>query len=409
VALSTAASALPPSYGQGGLGWDETNLEVGFEPTNRVGADPASGQPAATLAQTSLGLQSGGPTLHEQAAQAGRGDFQLRVPLVRLAGRGLDLALDLTYNARLWRRGAGNDITFDPDAGWPAPGWSVGFGKLLAVHWGEENGHPWSQSKLYEPDGTEHATRWLSERDLGSGDIRTKWQTTDGSRIDYIEDHHSQSRHPFYAAAKYPNGTTVEFTVRDQRDVRVLHPTRITDADGNFITITYRNNRAPEIDKIIDTLNREIVFKPDGSGRLGSVEVPELGGGRRTSARLSYTTVQLDAPFAGLNINNGRGASVQAIQAIYYDGFPGPGAGTAYWFGDTGPPSPGGKSYSSYGMLRKVSLRRDMVFDAASGTIKSRDPKHILVTREQVYDYPEGPDPNLRACLKPCSGREHAL
>ena len=240
------------------------------------------------------------------------------------------------------------------------------------------------------------------DTDLGSGNTRTNWQTTDGSRIVYIEDRRITQIGggetldvPFYGVAKYPTGLTVEFTAVDRRDRRVLHPTRVTDTDGNFISIAYRNNAEPEIDTIIDTLNRKIIFKAGGNGRLGSVEVPELGGGRRTSARLSYTTVQLDAPFAGLNSND-RAASVQAIQAIYYDGFPGPGARTAYWFGDTDSAAPGGKSYSSYGMLRKVSLRRDMVFDAASGAIESRDPHAVLVTREQVYDYPEGPDPNLR-------------
>ena len=51
--------------------------------------------------------------------------------MVRLPGRGLDLALELTYNSRLWHK-AGNEIYFDIDAeqaGFPL-GWSLGFGKL---------------------------------------------------------------------------------------------------------------------------------------------------------------------------------------------------------------------------------------------------------------------------------------
>jgi hypothetical protein len=66
----------------------------------------------------------------EEANVVGNSKYQLKVPVVRLPGRGLDLALDLTYNSRLWHK-AGQEIHFSIDNDWPAPGWSLGFGKLV--------------------------------------------------------------------------------------------------------------------------------------------------------------------------------------------------------------------------------------------------------------------------------------
>lgn len=57
---------------------------------------------------------------------AGNGNFQLSAPVISLPGRGIDLALNLNYNSRVWNK-AGNELTFDIDRGFPAPGWSLGF------------------------------------------------------------------------------------------------------------------------------------------------------------------------------------------------------------------------------------------------------------------------------------------
>jgi hypothetical protein len=73
--------------------------------------------------------------------------------------------------------------------------------------------------------------------------------------------------------------------------------------------------------------------------------------------------------------------TVWVIDAIYY-----PATGTGYWFGD-------GDSYSSYGMIAKVSERRNMGFYAASlneqGTITSAG----TATRQSVYEYPLSANP----------------
>src|SRR5215211_7206205 len=102
--------------------WDETNVSTAFEPGNQRGGSNVPGQLRQALASLSPKI--------EEAAAVGNSNFQLKVPVVRLPGRGLDLALDLTYNSRLWHK-AENKITFDIDAESPVSGWSLGFGKLV--------------------------------------------------------------------------------------------------------------------------------------------------------------------------------------------------------------------------------------------------------------------------------------
>src|ERR1041384_5419970 len=80
---------------------------------------------------------------------AGSGNFQFSAPILSLPGRGLNVSLAASYNSRLWNK-AGNQITYDTDRGWPAPGFQMGFGR--AVGMGVYNG-----VMLVEPDGTRHA------------------------------------------------------------------------------------------------------------------------------------------------------------------------------------------------------------------------------------------------------------
>src|SRR6185503_2103610 len=77
---------------------------------------------------------------------AGSGNFQIAAPVLGLPGRGIDISLGLAYNSRLWNK-AGSEISFDNDRGWPAPGFSLGFGKLLGMGGG---------SMLIDADGTRH-------------------------------------------------------------------------------------------------------------------------------------------------------------------------------------------------------------------------------------------------------------
>ena len=111
--------------------WNDSNFRSAFSAENRKGRDP---------------LRSfSGKRLQNADAGMGNGNYGLKIPLLKLQGRGVDLVLDLFYNSQLWAqvfpskvrnsntdrsRPEPNIMLFNADKGWPSPGWSLGFGKL---------------------------------------------------------------------------------------------------------------------------------------------------------------------------------------------------------------------------------------------------------------------------------------
>jgi RHS repeat-associated protein len=341
-AAAPASMLLTDSY------WDDSNYTSADDPGNQIGNVP--GAP-----------EDGG---------AGSGNFQLKAPVVGLAGRGIDLSLGLAYNSRLWNK-AGSEISYDIDRSWPAPGWSLGFGKVLGM--GVYNG-----SLLVDADGTRHS--YSGTVTVGPNQNYTDFvgHTTDGSFIDY-KHHTGLGGALTYAEAKYPNGTIIEYGVQG---TQAMYPTRITDANGNYITVTYRNNTGPEIQTITDTLGRVITFYYDSNNLLTAITAPGLTSGTtRTLVRLHYKTLTLNYGFSGLTART-RTTTPFVVDAIYY-----PSTGTGYWFGDT-------DSYSSYGMIAKVEEQRGIVFSAASLTVQGTVTQGT-VSRTSTYAYPLTPNSTL--------------
>jgi RHS repeat-associated protein len=338
---SAPATLLP---GEGG--WDNTNYTSALDPKNEVGKGPGRS------------LDGG----------AGSGNFQLSTPLLNLPGRGVSLTLALSYNSLLWNK-AGTQLTFDIDRGWPAPGWTLGFGKLLGM--GVDNG-----SMLVEADGTRHGYSGLVT--YGPNDSYTNFvgHTTDGTFIDY--GHHTGAGGAITNAwTKLPNGTLIDYTAPGDAAV---YPTKITDVSGNYITVTYRNNHGPEIETITDTMGRVVTFNYDAQNRLTSINAPKLQSGTRTLVRLHYKSLDLatlgsNYGFATSRTTVVRNATPWALDAIYY-----PGTGTGYWFGDN-------DSYSPYGMIAKASERRGMSWTAGTGNEQGTVSAGTM-SQEESYNYP---------------------
>ncbi|HYX72862.1 MAG TPA: hypothetical protein VE732_08825, partial [Nitrososphaera sp.] len=348
LARAASAAALIPTALLTGSYWDDTNYTSADDPSNQVGAP--LGAPA----------DSG----------AGSGNFQLTAPVLSLAGRGIDLSLGLVYNSRLWNK-AGSEISYDIDRSWPAPGWNLGFGKVLGM--GVYNG-----SMLVDADGTRHS--YSGTVTVGPNQNYTDFvgHTTDGTFIDY-KHHTGLGGALTYAEAKFPNGTIIEYGVQG---TQAMYPTRITDANGNYLTITYRNNMGPEIQTITDTLGRVITFNYDANNLLTAITAPGLTSGTtRTLVRLHYKTLTLNYGFSGLTVRT-RTTTPWVIDAIYY-----PATATGYWFGDA-------DSYSSYGMIAKVEEQRAMVFSAASLTVQGTVTQGT-VSRTSTYAYPLTPNSTL--------------
>jgi hypothetical protein len=225
VVLSSDGWALPRTYYEGGPGWDLTNVNTAFKPSNRRGAAPMVGGAPAIFSQTSLGVRRAGL---QSADKLGSANFQLAVPIVRLPGRGLDLALDLFYNSDIWHKGANGELTYDMDADWPGPGWSLNFGKL-EVRWSELDDleHAQCLAFLVEPNGMHHGFLSTGQSELGTGRMRFLHHTTDGSLVQYFID--TKEGNSYRGEAKYPNGMLIEFDSQPNK-FGELYPTRIVRA-----------------------------------------------------------------------------------------------------------------------------------------------------------------------------------
>jgi len=326
-------------------GWGNGNYWTADDPGNGVGNPPG-------------GPMDGG---------AGSGNFQFVAPIVGLAGRGINISLAAAYNSRLWNK-AGSQISYDNDRGWPAPGFSLGFGKLLGM--GVNNG-----GMLVEPDGTRHA--YSGSITFYSWGTYGVMHTVDGSMIDYWY-WTGTGGGLTYGQARLANGTTIWYGAPGPGAV---YPTSIEDANGNFITITYVSNAGPRIQTVNDTLNRVVSFSYDYNNLLTAVTSAGLGGDTRTLARFHYHQLGLNYGFNGLTASV-RDSYPWVVDAIYY-----PATSTGYWFNDS-------DSYSGYGMLAKVVEERGMGFSASSlndmGSVSEGQR-----TSFDTYNYPLSPDYSL--------------
>lgn len=339
------AAFLPP-----GIGWDNSNYWYADDPDNRRGDAPGAAVDAG----------------------AGEGNFQLTAPILNLPGRGIDISLALTYNSRLWSKG-GTQIGYNNDTDWPAPGWSLGFGRMVGM--GTNGG-----TMMIEPDGT--------RRSYAGTIINYSWgqyfegHTTDGSFINYTSFTNTNGM-VTSANASLPNGTQIQYYAYDPSS-GIAAPTMITDRNGNYITISYVNNSAPRVQTITDTLGRSLTFHYDNIGLLTAITAPGLGGGTRTVVRLLYRQLSLSYGFSGLTTRTPTNFP-WVLNGIYY-----PGTNTGYWFGDA-------DSYSSYGMIAKVVQARNLVFSAGSLTVQGTltAPQASQITRKEVYNYPLTPNYSL--------------
>ena len=328
-------------------GWDSTNYWSADDPGNTVGDPP--GRPPDSA--------------------AGSGNFQFSAPVLELPGRGLNVSLALTYNSRVWNK-AGNQINYDNDKGYPAPGFNLGFGKLLGMT------IP-TGCMLVEADGTRHS--YSGNITFYSWGTVGVMHTTDGSFIDYTYQTGTNGVIT-WAQAKHPNGTTINYGAYSQAGGGVF-PTFIEDANGNYLIITYVNNQGPRIQTVTDTAGRIINFHYNGNNLLTAVTAPTLSSGTRTLVRLHYHQHTINPGFSGLTANVPN-YFPWVVDAIYY-----PGTSTGYWLNDS-------DSYSSYGMLAKVVEQRSMGF-SSSGLTDMGTVSQGSFTRKVEYNYPLTPNYSL--------------
>ena len=340
--------------------WESETIEYAEEPENGRGETP------------------GKPKVNN--------NFNISAPVLAVSGRaGLDLNLNLTYNSRVWTK-MGQNISFDIDKDLPAPGWSIGFGKILNFVDGGIVQFDGDGSKRFFNGSikTESNKKIFEGQSTDGSFIKTQTVTTGGVVSGQV----------CYSNAttllKHPDGTTITYAAYDipypgcgvpSGTPITMVPYRITDKHGNYISIVYHASAQDGrfISYVKDTLGRIYNFnytQIDTKHYLTSITGPGLKDAngvitQRTFVRLNYKNHTLGYQFNNLTpqVNN---SNIKVLSAIYY-----PATNTGYWFGDP-------DAYSSYGMVRKIEEQKGMGFDSIAGNISSGQ-----ITRRRVYSYPE--------------------
>jgi RHS repeat-associated protein len=290
-------------------------------------------------------------------------NFEFSAPLYSLSGRGVSAGIALNYNSRVWSR-HGSAVTFNAVNTWPYLGFTLSFGRI--VTYGSSSS---SKFVLIEGDGT--------RRYLGTGALSSTgtYQTTDGSHITYVGN--GTTGGTLY----YNNGMSKGVGIHNNR--LLVHT--VTDNNGNQFSIYYKS--LPEtscvgfqgyqaIDYIYDTLGRVIQFNYDDCNNLTSIDVPGYGGTAEspvttTIARFDYTTPVISTSFSGLTVENAptgwTNGKATLLSHVYF-----PATNTGHKF-----------TYSAYGMITTVSLRKDMSYNSGTGAITDGNEKAYV-----SFNYP---------------------
>ena len=261
----------------------------------------------------------------------------------------------MTFNSRVWNTDEGK-LTFNYVGAYPAPGWTMGYGKIIrnynATAAGDGSGVGSGNSPgnylLVAGDGTrirlaakyEAATgRWLHESD-------------DGSFLQF---------NPRSGEMRYPDGSrTIYSSVNG-----CLLPTAMINTNGGAITMTYRDycegascvrvfRHRTALSAVRDTLGRYVTFHYYGdndylanaaaghpAGELAAIKAPDMNGVQQEVIRVEYQPITLKYDFGGIAVDApANNSQVQVVRRIYY-----PQTGRGCLFLD----------YSSYGMPRKIS------------------------------------------------------
>jgi len=143
-------------------------------------------------------------------------NYNWSVGLVSLPGRaGLDLGLSLSYNSLVWTK-RGSSISFNDDAGFPSPGFRLGFPVIQPLYYNSEVGK--YAFLLITPDGGHTELRQVNASALYEAADSSHLllnaatmvlRTTDGTQLSYA-----------WMGSDY-------------------QCTQIKDRNGNFITINY--------------------------------------------------------------------------------------------------------------------------------------------------------------------------
>ena len=221
------------------------------------------------------------------------------IPLVELPGRGVDLNLSLTYNSLVWTKSSdGGAMLFDPDHGFPSPGFRLRFPIIQPLFFNSSVG-VWSYM-LVDSMGGRVELRQINATTYESADNNfTRMVDTGGGN----------------ATVWLKDGTQLKFEPSWTGELRCRE---IKDRNGNLIKIDYTPQS--NIDKVTDTLGRQVVFNYDANHRLLTI-TQQRTGLVNVLISFGYQSVSFNPSFPGMNvISPGPGTIPVLSQVGFADG-----------------------------------------------------------------------------------------
>ncbi|MEK7831946.1 MAG: hypothetical protein AAB401_12710, partial [Acidobacteriota bacterium] len=211
------------------------------------------------------------------------GNYNWSLPLVGLQGRsGHDLNLTLSYNSLVWLKSS-SLMRFDPDYGWPSPGFRLGFPTFFGPYTNALTNR--ISYQVITPSGGVIELRQVNS---------TTWDAEDSS---------------YTRLMLSANGDYV-LTTADGTQYIYGQTLQIKDRNGNLMTVAY--NGWGQIETITDTLGRVITFNYGEYFELQTI-TQNWNGLPKTLVTFHYADETLYTNFPGLyldNVTNGQLVSV---------------------------------------------------------------------------------------------------
>jgi Bacterial Ig-like domain (group 2). len=279
-------------------------------------------------------------------------NYVFTAPVLALGGRGIGVNLGLTFNSRIWTKDT--TMVFDYNKGWPAPGWSMGYGRLIKNYDNTASGDQSGVGSANKP-----GNYLLIQPDGSHVHLSQSYDSVAGVWGNDSDDGTFIHLNPRNNRLIYSDGMQVNYNYVNNR----LLPVSLRSTNGDLVTIAYRTFSKTTfpvrwaIDSITDTLGRVIQFHYYGDDSttyawsepakpqygLATVTAPDQAGGTRTLVWLQYQALTLQHNFSiALDANApATGTPISVLSLIYY-----PATGMGYKFQD----------YSTYGMPRRIPM-----------------------------------------------------
>lgn len=297
----------------------------------------------------------------EMKNNLGSSNYGFAAPVLSLGGRGVGINLSLIYNGQLWNKDTSASppaMRFNYNKGMLAAGWNIGYGRIIRNYDGTATGDGSGVGSLNAPGNC------LLVQGDGTRTHLAQSYDSDTQTWSHLSTNGLNTRYNFTGMKlRYNDGTLVRYIAMNNK----LLPNQIETRNGDVIGMDYRQYNSAtfpnrfSLDRITDTLGRIIQFYYYGDAgypadpvngkplaALAAVTTPDLLTGQpRELIRVEYQDVTLQYDFNDTFAIDGPANSspLTVVRRIYY-----PATGRGYLFLD----------YSSYGMCRDISMRKDM-------------------------------------------------